>query len=60
MPGYVSTDEAYFHLMLIYESFGTPVRFPSIPVVRHKFNTKPYIKYEDFINFIEPYYINPD
>jgi hypothetical protein len=55
-PGYLNTEEAYGLLMWIYDFYGNPVRFPSLDVVKGTLNSKPFISYEKFVDFIEPYY----
>ena len=56
MPGYLNKEEAYSYLMWVYEFYGKPVQFPNLNDVRYKLNSKPFISFEEFVDFIEPYY----
>ena len=55
-PGYLTIEEVYSYLDWIFNIYGNPNSNPSPSSIEKMFNFKQLITYNEFIDFIEPFY----
>lgn len=57
--GYLNSEEANTYLSWIHNYYGTPNIPLKIEIFKQKFVNNKSIPYQEFVDFIEPYYRKP-